>query len=115
MSLESLKLDRTARMVVDFAVQVKPGENVCILTDTNKLSIAEALARASYAVGAETVVCVMTPRQKHNDEPPKVVAAAMQGAQVLLMPTTYAISHTTATRAAIQAGARVTIPRRIHP
>src|SRR4030042_1862434 len=113
MALESIKLDRTARMIVDYAVQVKPGENVCILTDTNKLSIAEALARASYAVGAETVVCIMTPRQMHNEEPPKVIAAAMKAAQVLIMPTTYAITHTETTRAVLQAGARIMVLREI--
>ena len=63
MGLESIKFYRTAKRVVEVAANVKPNENVCIVTDTNKLSIAEALAQASYAVGAETVVCIMTPRQ----------------------------------------------------
>ncbi len=113
MALESIKLDRTAKMVIETTAQVTPTENVCIVTDTNKLSIAEALARACYALGAETVVCIMTPRQMHGNEPPKVVAAAMKAAQVLIMPTTYAISHTQATRAAIQAGVRIVILREI--
>ena len=114
MALESIRLDRTAKMVVETTAQVTPTENVCIVTDTNKLSIAEALARASYALGAETVVCIMTPRQMHGNEPPEVVAAAMKAAQVLIMPTTYAISHTQATRAALQAGARIVILREIN-
>ena len=113
MVLESIKLARTAKMVVEVAAHVAPGENVCIVTDTNKLSIAEALAKASYAVGAETVICIMTPRQKHNEEPPEVVAAAMKAAQVLIMPTTYAISHSEATRAALKAGARIMIHREV--
>ena len=113
MALESIKLDRTAKMIVEAAAQVRPSEDVCILTDTNKLSIAEALARASYALEAETAVCIMTPRQMHGNEPPEVLAAAMKAAQVLIMPTTYAISHTEATRAAIQAGARIVILREI--
>jgi len=114
MALESIILDRTAKIIIETTAQVKPGENVCILTDTNKLSIAEALARASYAVGAETAVCIMTPRQMHGNEPPKVLSAAMKAAEVLIMPTTYAISHTEATRAALQAGARMVILREIN-
>ncbi|MFC1917106.1 aminopeptidase [Chloroflexota bacterium] len=113
MDLESIKLSRTAKMVVEVAAHVEPGENACIVTDTNKLSIAEALVKASYAVGAETVICIMTPRQKHNEEPPSVVAAAMKAAQVLIMPTTYAISHTEATQAALKSGARIMILREI--
>ncbi|MFC1917107.1 aminopeptidase [Chloroflexota bacterium] len=113
MELELIKFSRTAKRVVEVAANVQPGENVCVVTDTNKLSIAEALAKASYAVGAETVICIMTPRQMHGNEPPPVVAAAMKAAQVLIMPTTYAISHSEATQEALKAGARIMILREI--
>ncbi len=113
MGLESIRLDRTAKMLVEINARVLPTENVCILTDTNKLIIAEALARASYALGAETVVCIMTPRQMHGNDPPEVAAGAMKAAQVLILPTTYAISHTAAAKAAREAGARSLVLRGI--
>jgi len=113
MGLESVKLQKMAKMVVEVAVQVKPGQKVCVVTDTNKLSIAEALFAAAYSVGAETVMSIMTPRQKHNEEPPDVVVAAMKAADIVIAPTTYAISHTQATQAALKAGARFMIHREI--
>jgi leucyl aminopeptidase (aminopeptidase T) len=81
------------------------GENVCIVGDTNTFSIAKVLAEASYAVVAETVLTIMTPREMHGNEPPPVVASAMLGADVILAPTTYAITHTKARLDASKQGA----------
>jgi leucyl aminopeptidase (aminopeptidase T) len=106
MSFESMKFSKTSRMIVETCAAVKPGENVVIVTDTNKLTIAESLASACEAVGAETVICIMTPRKMHGNAPPPVVAAAMLGAQVILTPTTYSFSHTDAAIASMAKGAR---------
>jgi leucyl aminopeptidase (aminopeptidase T) len=113
MGFEMMKLAKTAKMVVEVLASVKPGENVCIATDTNKLSIAQALADACYAVGAETVVCIMTPRQIHGEEIPPVLAGAMKAAQVVLAPTSYALTHTKGRLAASKAGARILVIREI--
>lgn len=113
MEFDSLKLSRTAKAVVEKWARVQPGENVCIVTDTNKLRIAEALASASHAVGAETVICIMTPRQRHGEDPPKVVGAAMQGANVVFAPISYSIGHTEARHAAIRAGVRFFMMREV--
>jgi leucyl aminopeptidase (aminopeptidase T) len=100
-------------MIVEVCAQIKQSENVLIATDTNKLSIAESLAAACQAVGAETVICIMTPRQMHGNEPPPVMAAAMKAAQVIIAPTTYSMSHTDARLAAKAAGARIVILREV--
>jgi leucyl aminopeptidase (aminopeptidase T) len=113
MTFGTIEMSRTARMVVEEAAAVQPLESVCIVTDTNKLPIADALAHACHAVGAETVICIMTPRHMHGNELPPVVAGAMRAADVILAPTTYAITHTAARRAASQAGARTVIMRGI--
>ena len=107
MTFENMRLSKTAKMIVEVCAEVKPGENVCIATDTNKLAIAEALASACSAVGAETVVCIMTPRQMHGNEPPPVMAAAVRAANVIITPTTYSWAHTDARMATIAAGARM--------
>ena len=101
-----MRFSKTAKMIVEVCAEVKPGENVCIATDTNKLAIAEALASACYAVGAETVICIMTPRQIHGNELPPVLAAAVRAADVIITPTTYSWGHTDARLAAKAAGAR---------
>lgn len=111
--MESIPLTRTARMIVEEALRVQPGENVCIVTDTNKLRIAEVLAAAAHAAGAETVVACMTPRQAHGNEVPPVIAGAMLEANVIIAPTTYAITHTRGRIAASRKGARTIILRGI--
>jgi leucyl aminopeptidase (aminopeptidase T) len=93
-------------MIVETCAGVKAGENVVIVTDTNKISIAASLADACQSVGAETVICIMTPRKMHGNAPPPVVASAMLGADVILTPTTYSFSHTDAGIAAMAKGAR---------
>ncbi|MBI2908791.1 MAG: aminopeptidase [Chloroflexi bacterium] len=113
MDFESMKLSRTAKNIVEKWAKVQPGENVCVVTDTNKLSIAEAIANASHAVGAETVICIMTPRGKHGEDPPKVVGAAMAAANVVFAPISYSIGHTEARHAAVRAGARFFMLREI--
>jgi leucyl aminopeptidase (aminopeptidase T) len=100
-----------AMKLVEVCAGVKRGENVLIVTDTEKASIAEALAAAACAKGAEVTIIIMTPRKVHSEEPPKTVAAAMKKADVIFAPTTYSISRTKATVEALKAGARmITMP-----
>jgi leucyl aminopeptidase (aminopeptidase T) len=111
--VKSILMIKTAQMIVNQAAGIKAGENVCIVADTNTFSIAKVLAEASYAAGAETVLAVMTPREMHGNEPPRVIAGAMLKADVILAPTTYAITHTKARLEATQKGARIVILRGI--
>ena len=111
--MRSILMMKTAQMIVNHSARIQPGENVCIVCDTNTFSIAKVLAEASYAMGAETVLTMMTPREMHGNEPPRVVATAMLGADVILAPTTYAITHTEARLEASKRGARTLILRGI--
>ena len=102
---------RTTRMTVEVCAAVGKDENVLIATDLNKVGIAEVFARASREVDAETVTSVMSPREMHGNEPPRIVAAAMKAADVILAPTTYSMTHTDARRAACKNGGRgATLP-----
>lgn len=103
----------TGRMAVKVCANVKRDENVLIVTDTNKVRIADVLAKASMEVGAETTISIMTPRQMHGNEPPKMVAAAMKVVDVIFTPTTYSMTHTDAMVEATRAGARAIILRGI--
>lgn len=113
MSMKMIELSRPARMAVEKCMNVRPGETVCVLTDTNKVSIAEVLCSAANSIGAETVMLIMTPRETHGNEPPRNVAAAMKASDVVIAATTYAITHTEARVQASKAGARVLILRGI--
>ena len=107
----AISLQDSARQVVRTCARVRPGELVCIAADTHTAPIAHVLAQAVREAGAEPVLVVMDPRKAHGNEPPRVVAAAMKAADVVLQPVTYAMTHTDATQEALRAGARVLVLR----
>ena len=55
----------------------------------------------------EALLMAMNPRSSHGEEPPPAIAAAMQHADVILMPTVMSLSHTKARGDACARGARV--------
>jgi leucyl aminopeptidase (aminopeptidase T) len=107
------KIYNVARMAVNVCAAINPEENILIVTDSNKEKIANALKQASQELGAETIVLIMSPREMHGNEPPRIVASAMNAADVILAPTTYAMTHTDAMVEALGAGARAIIMRGI--
>jgi 2,5-dihydroxypyridine 5,6-dioxygenase len=96
-----------ARKVVRTLARVRAGEKVAIVADTDTMAVAEALAIAALEITPEVVTTVMQPVEVDGDEPPAIVAAALQAADVALLPVSYSISHSTATRLALQKGTRV--------
>ncbi|MDD2737223.1 MAG: hypothetical protein PHF56_25090 [Desulfuromonadaceae bacterium] len=76
---------------------VKKGENVLIVTDTNcDFRNAQAIAAVCTEVGAKVTTTVIAPQELPNQEPPAPVAAAMKAADIAFLPLYYTISHTTA-------------------
>lgn len=104
---KNVAIMKAAHIAVETCMKVKPEETVLIVTDTNKLKIAEAFTYAAAATGARTAATIMEPALEHAKEPPKPVAEAMKAAEVVLIPTTKSLSHTDARRAATKAGARI--------
>jgi len=96
-----------ARKVVRILARVKAGEKVLIVADTDTMAVAAALATASLDITPEVVTTVMNPVAVDGDEPPTIVGAAMLAADVALLPVSYSISHSTATRNALKHGTRV--------
>jgi len=85
---------------------VKPGENVVIACDTNKLRLAEVLAAAAYAVAGKPVIVMFPPTGAHGAQVPKPVVAACAQSDVFFFPTTWSMTHTDARVEAIKNGAR---------
>lgn len=104
---------QTVERLVRDAAEVKKEDKVLVLTDTDRLSLGEAFNLACRGLGAETVLAIMPITKEHGSEPPAVIAAAMKAADVLLVATTHAITHTRARREASAAGTRVYITRGI--
>lgn len=96
-----------ARKVVRILARVKAGEKVLIVADTDTVVVAEALAVAALEITPEVATTIMVPVAVDGDEPPAIVAAALLAADVALLPVSYSISHSTATRNALKKGTRV--------
>jgi leucyl aminopeptidase (aminopeptidase T) len=103
----TIEMMKGARIAVETCLGVKPGEKVLVVTDYGRANIALALAEASEALGAETLLLTMKPRAYNAEEPPEPVAAAMKTADVVFIPTTKSLTHTTAREEATEAGARL--------
>lgn len=100
------RLEKSIQILIDVCLNVQSGEDIAIVTDTNKEAIARMLNSAVLNRGAETTLLVMSPRSRHGEEPTKAAARAMLGAAAVILPTTYSLTHTKARRAAREAGTR---------
>jgi 2,5-dihydroxypyridine 5,6-dioxygenase len=85
---------------------VKPGENVVIACDTNKLRLAEALAAAAYAAGGMPTIVAFPPTGAHGAQVPAPVVGACARSDVYFLPTSWSMTHTDARIEASKAGAR---------
>ena len=82
--MENIYMSRGASKVVNVCAKIQPGEQVLIVTELSRLSIAQALATEVYRVGAEPAICIMEPRKQDGEEPPKEIAAAMKASDAFL-------------------------------
>lgn len=99
-------MGKGARTIVEVCAAVKPGEQAAIITDPDMMNIAEAIATAVNAVGAEPVVVIIPPRISDGEQPPATAAAAMKASNVFFNVVYKSITHTPATRDAAAAGSR---------
>ncbi|MFC1958896.1 hypothetical protein ACFLV6_03175, partial [Chloroflexota bacterium] len=108
MSISIVEMAPMARVIVEQILGVKPGENVCIFTDTRRpQSITQLLADSMQAAGAEPVVVTITPRAVGGVDPPPPASAAIQAADVVVAQASYAIVHTETVRDALKRGVRL--------
>lgn len=102
-----MSLKTGSRVVLKDCLGVKTDEKVLIVTDDLKLEIGRALYEESKDMGAEAVMMVMKPRKVSGQEPPSIVAKAMEDADVIICPTSASLTHTNARINAVKNGARV--------
>ena len=106
-----MSLRDAAETAIRQCLAVEPGEDVTVVTDDERLPIGEALYDAALDSGAAATLVRYPPGERHGEEPPRAVAAAMREADVFLAPTTKSLSHTRARSAASEAGVRgATLP-----
>ncbi len=101
-----IEMMRGAMKMMTQCADVKPGENVVIACDTNKMRLAESLAAAAYAVGGMPTIVAFPTTGAHGRQVPKSVVGACARSDVFFFPTTWSMTHTDARIEAIQNGAR---------
>ncbi len=104
--MKEILMARGAQTVVQTCLGVRPGEQVLIVTEGDKLSIARSIAAAVYAAKAEPVISVMLPRQRDGQEPPLTVAEAMKQSDAFVAVVGRSITHTQAVKEACKRGSR---------
>jgi leucyl aminopeptidase (aminopeptidase T) len=90
---------------------VSPGEDVLVVCNPVTEEIGALMRIEAQGDGADATLAVMSERDSHAAEPPRVIAAAMAAADVVLAPTIQSLSHTAARKEASEAGVRIgTLP-----
>jgi len=106
-NLKTIEIMKGARTLVVDCANVHAGENILVVTDTNMPpTIYETLAAVAREQGANVTIAIMSPRGRHGQEPPEMVAASMKKADVIFTPVSRSITHTSAAKNALKAGAR---------
>lgn len=107
-----MSLQKAAKNAITACLAVKPGEEVLIVTDWDRIKMAQAMYDEALKIGADPMIKLMHPRDGHGVEPPRTVAKAMTEADVALCPTEKSLTHTDARRIACEGhGTRIaTLP-----
>lgn len=105
----SFETAKAAMKLVKDIMLVKEGENVVITVDTSSdMRVAEAVAEAAYALGANPVIILYHSTEKAFHEPPKPVAEAVSEVDVWIELAYYCVMHSPAFQRSIANGARYT-------
>lgn len=96
-----------ARKIIKTCATVSKGEKVLIITDLEKIDIANLLAGVLSEDEIQPVIMIMFPNKYSGQEPPEIIAQAMIKADVIIMPVTRSISHSYAVHNALEKGVRV--------
>ncbi|MGE5617775.1 MAG: aminopeptidase [Sphingomonadaceae bacterium] len=106
--LDQARLTQVADKLVGQVLALKPGETVCIIRDNDlpSASLSEAVSEAAIRVGAEPVSVIIVPRSVGGQELPDTVAGAFLRSNAVVNLARWAVEHTRAATAALQAGVR---------
>ena len=105
------RLREPAETAVRKCMRLQSTESCLIVTDHERQPIGEALYEVANERTDDASIIRYPPGDQHGEEPPAAVAAAMQAADVVLVPTKKSLTHTVARSDATAAGARVaTLP-----
>ncbi len=96
-----------AKILVRTCANVQATEKVVVVTDSERIEIAQAVSGEAEQIGAQVKIVISPERSIDNEEPGTAVKEALFDADVAFLPVTLAMAHTRAVREAITKGARV--------
>ncbi len=91
--MKKIQMGKIADKIIDINLQMKAGEKIAIITEPEKLKIAETIAASAYRKDIEPVIVIMIPRDTDSQEPPKIVAEAMKGSDAFVSVVGKSITH----------------------
>jgi leucyl aminopeptidase (aminopeptidase T) len=100
-------IEEICTLILKDSMGLSPEETVLVVTDNRLRDIGIAFYEAARPLCSEAVLMMMSERSSHGEEPPKLIAEAMKGADVVMMPTYKSLSHTKARLDACARGARI--------
>lgn len=106
-----LELSAVAQRIVSQLSETTEDDDVLVLTDPRKVTVARSLANAVRSLGADASLLVIPEAEAHGNEPPALAAEAMAAADIVFTATTHSITHTHARLNASEGGTRVAVLR----
>ncbi len=100
-------LEQAADIILKKCMGLKPGESILIITDRNKLSIADVVYKQAMDISDKARLMKIPVSERHGAEPSQEAADEMKKYDVIIIITTKSLSHTKARRDAAAKGARI--------
>jgi len=102
-----MSLTKPANIILKQCMNLKKNESCLIITDSELKDIGLKLFNNSRKITKKSKIILIPIPKTHGSEPPENVASEMLKYDVILMPTTKSLSHTTARKNASIKGARI--------
>jgi len=104
--LREVLMMKGAHKIATVCAGLRPGERVLVVSDFEAAPIGQVMAETCHALGGEVAMTLMRPVEVDGGAPHEAVAAAMKAADLLFLAVTRSVTHSQATRRAVEAGAR---------
>ncbi|WP_066501346.1 aminopeptidase [Abyssisolibacter fermentans] len=104
--MKQILMSKIARKILKDCLDVSKGEELLIITEPEKMTIATSIATIAYEMSVEPVISVMIPRENDSQEPPATIAEAMKASDAFIAVVGKSITHTYAVKNAITNGSR---------
>ncbi|MBI1934948.1 aminopeptidase [Candidatus Woesearchaeota archaeon] len=100
-------LEKPSNTILRNCMALKKNESCLIITDSKLSRIGHSLYKNSLKITKKSKIILIPIPEAHGSEPPSGIAKEMLRYDVILMPTTKSLSHTTARKTASVKGARI--------